>query len=89
MEYKATGRKVSTELSEECKQAVRKEILSLFDSYGLSQVQVAEKIGMSKNQLWNIMHKKSFDMANIETIANALDCSVEIKFVPKTQKGEN
>lgn len=88
MEYKASGRKKSVELSEKLKAVIQSEIDNARELKNINNVQLAELMEMTKQQLWNTVNRNNLSVANIETIANALDCDVEIKFVPKDKKGE-
>ncbi|MEG1662573.1 MAG: hypothetical protein RR338_01160 [Clostridia bacterium] len=56
---------------------------------GLQNKEIAQRLGVSASLYTQMLTPKSWNIANLESIANALGCAVEIKFVPKTQKGEN
>ncbi|MEG0614281.1 MAG: helix-turn-helix transcriptional regulator [Oscillospiraceae bacterium] len=76
-----------TSVSDNLRKTISNEIDCKIKQSGLQKKEFAEKIGMSNSALWNIMHNKSIDIGAIELIANALECDVELKLIPKNQEG--
>ena len=46
---------------------------------------LAQKFGCTKENLYNKLNRNDMKISTIERIAEALDCDLEIKFIPRNQ----
>ena len=49
----------------------------------LNYVQLAELMGTTRQKVWKIFAKENATLIDIESIANALDCNIEINFISR------
>lgn len=64
----------------------KKIILNLCELKNTNYSTVAKKIGTTKQNIYNKFEKKKFYVDDLEKIAKALDCDLEIHFVDKNTK---
>ena len=65
-----------------------REIQILLLDKGMKKMEVAEKCGWKHNTFSAKLTRNNFTVAEIQKIADALDCDLEIKFVPRSEKTE-
>lgn len=61
-------------------------ILKLCELKNTNYATVAKKIGTTKQNIYNKFEKNKFYANDLENIADALDCDLEIHFVDKKTK---
>ncbi|MEG2688116.1 MAG: helix-turn-helix transcriptional regulator [Clostridia bacterium] len=90
MENEIKEKRQIVKMSESTKNDILCKITNLCEMLGISKAELSRRIGLSTPQQFNnIIKRDEVSIGYLEKIATACDCSVEIKFVPKTQKGEN
>lgn len=83
-EYMGNGNKRKYAPSEELKRKAFAEVERATLVAGLKDCEVAQRLGISRQTYSRMKSVKSaLNMGNIEAIAEALGCEVEIKFVKK------
>lgn len=59
------------------------EIQKMMLDQGINKKTMAEKCGWSPSNLGNKLKRDNFSEEELRTIAEALDCDLEIKFIPR------
>ncbi|MCR5494799.1 MAG: helix-turn-helix transcriptional regulator [Treponema sp.] len=67
---------------------MKETILALCKKRNTNYSEIARKIGTTKQNICNKFARNKFYLDDIEKIAEALDCTLEIKFIDN-QTGEN
>ena len=68
---------------------LKRELKKMIIDSGLSQKEVAEKMGCKPQQYTNIVNKENLAFRDVKRIANAIGLDVKIDFVPVQSKTEN
>ncbi len=55
----------------------------------LKQKDIVEKLGLSKNAISQSLNRDNISLDKMLLIAEALDCDLEIKLVPKSDSRQN
>lgn len=63
--------------------SMEKLIKTFLIEQGSNTKQLAEKIGCGSANIYGKYRRNTFSVADLERIADAYNCEVEIKFVPK------
>ena len=67
---------------------LKKELKKLVIDSGLTQKEVAEKIGVKPQQYTNIVNKENLAFRDVKRIAIACGYELQIDFVPAEQNGK-
>ena len=65
---------------------VSEKVRILLDRKKMTIGELAEKLGITRQNLSNKMTRNNFSEKDIAELANALNCSYEIRFVDKESK---
>lgn len=60
-----------------------KEVKKKCVDLGVTQHYIAESIGLSDNGLSNALNRDNLGLIQMQKIANALNCELQIKLIPK------
>lgn len=66
--------------------AIRKQLIELRLKRGLSQAQLAAKVGTPRPSISRMEARGVKDLDFARRLAEALDCTLEVRFVPKEAK---
>ena len=61
---------------------LKRELKKIVIDSGMSQKEVAEKMGCKPQQYTNIVNKENLAFRDVKRIANAIGLNVKIEFVP-------
>lgn len=61
---------------------LKKELKKLVIDSGMTQKEVAEKMGVKPQQYINIVNKENLAFRDVKRIADACRCKLQINFVP-------
>ena len=67
---------------------LKKELKKLVIDSGLTQKEVAEKMGVKPQQYTNIVKKENLAFRDVKRIADACGCELHIDFIPLEQDGK-
>ena len=67
---------------------LKKELKKLVIDSGLTQKEVAEKMGVKPQQYTNIVNKENLAFRDVKRIAIACGYELQVEFVPVEQNGE-
>lgn len=62
------------------------EIQKLMIDKNLKKGELADRCGWTASNLYNKMKRDNFSVRELETIAEALGCELDIKFIEKDEK---
>ena len=65
---------------------LKRELKKIVIDSGMSQKEVAEKMGCKPQQYTNIVNKENLAFRDVKRIANAIGLNVKIEFVPVGKK---
>lgn len=68
---------------------LKRELKKVIIDSGMSQKEVAEKMGCKPQQYTNIVNKENLAFRDVKRITNAIGLDVKIDFVPVQNKIEN
>lgn len=68
---------------------LKRELKKVIIDSGMSQKEVAAKMGCKPQQYTNIVNKENLAFRDVKRIANAIGLDVKIDFVPVQSKTEN
>lgn len=68
---------------------LKRELKKVIIDSGISQKEVAEKMGCKPQQYTNIVNKENLAFRDVKRIANAIGLELKIDFVPVQSKTEN
>ena len=68
---------------------LKRELKKMIIDSGMSQKEVAEKMGCKPQQYTNIVNKENLAFRDVKRIANAIGLDVKIDFVQVQNKTEN
>jgi transcriptional regulator with XRE-family HTH domain len=68
--------------------SIRRQLIDLRLKHGLSQRQLAERVGTPRPSISRMEAKGVKDLAFAQRLADALDCTLEVRFVPKKRAGK-
>ena len=63
--------------------SIRRQLIDLRLKHGLSQRQLADKVGTPRPSISRMEAKGVKDLTFAQRLAEALDCTLEVRFVPK------
>lgn len=61
------------------------EIQKIMLDKGLKKKELADRMGWSQTNLYNKMRRDNFSESELIQLAEALNCTLELRFVPKTE----
>ena len=67
---------------------LKRELKKIVIDSGMSQKEVAEKMGCKPQQYTNIVNKENLAFRDVKRIANAIGLNVRIEFVPVGNDGK-
>jgi transcriptional regulator with XRE-family HTH domain len=68
--------------------SIRRQLIDLRLKHGLSQRQLAEKVGTPRPSISRMEAQGIKDLDFARRLAEALDCTLEVRFVPKKRAGK-